>query len=344
MSSLVFDGIRLKSSADNASGRLRVSSEGVEWNASDGDAESRVSIEAADVSMMQWTSVHGGQTQLTCTQKAGGAVRFTGVWDVEAFTKLEYFVKENYSLDMEKSKLATKGWNWGAPVFDGRTMAFEVDGKEAFDLPLDQVIQVTENKHEVALEFNADETSTADHDQLIEMRFLVPPAQATEDDADSDLTPAQKFLADVRDRAKVGDLDEGGGIVKFDQVNFVTPRCVAVPTHLPAQRTVRSPGCYVSVAVGVSTTWIWQRTFSRCVDRATATRSRTLRSRVSSSCRDQGRRRFPSSSRWTRPFGRAKLDTSISSLNFPRNMKLPSPSTCQLTRFRRSIPVNLRKR
>eukprot|EP01043_Picozoa_sp_COSAG02_P038450 COSAG02_NODE_2965_length_7644_cov_1362.789927_5_plen_570_part_00 len=222
-SSLVFDGIRLKSSKDNAEGRLKMSSDSVEWSAED-DPESRVSIAASDVGAMKWTSVHGGQSQLTCAEKSGGpAMRFTGTWDVEAFTRLEYFVKENYSIDMERSKLATKGWNWGAPVFQGRSMSFEVDGKEAFDLPLDQVVQVTENKHEVAMEFKA-ENDANDQDELIEMRFLVPPAQAAEDDEDSELTPAQKFLADVRKRASVGDLEEGSGIVKFDAVNFVTPR------------------------------------------------------------------------------------------------------------------------
>lgn len=232
MSSLVFDGIRLKSSAAG-DGRLRVSSDGVEWTAEDGDAESSVNIAAADVETMKWTSVHAGQSQLTCAEKSGDVVRFTGTWDVEAFTKLDYFVKENYSLDMQKSKLATKGWNWGAPVLQGRNMSFEMDGKEAFDLPLDQVIQVTENKHEVALEFSADD-GLGDHDQLIEMRFLVPPAQAAEDDEESELTPAQKLLASIRQRAKVGDLEEGGGIVKFDQVNFVTPRYALLRVSLPS--------------------------------------------------------------------------------------------------------------
>ena len=226
MSSIVFDGIKLKGAADGASGRLRVSSDGVQWSAEGAASDTEpVKIEAADVGTMLWTSVYGGYTQLTCTKKEGSAVRFTGSWDTEAFTKLEYFVKENYSLDLEKSKLATKGWNWGSPVFEGRTMAFEVDGKEAFDLPLEQVIQVQENKHEVALEFNADEKDASDDvDQLVEMRFLVPPSQATEDDADSELTPAQRFLSDVRDRAKISDMEQGGGIVKFEQVNFVTPR------------------------------------------------------------------------------------------------------------------------
>ena len=109
------------------------------------------------------------------------------------FTKLDYFVKENYSLDMERSKLSTKGWNWGTTLFQGRSMSFEVDGKEAFDLPLDQVVQVTENKHEVAMEFKSSDEPT-DNDELIEMRFLVPPAQAAEDDEDSELTPPRSSL------------------------------------------------------------------------------------------------------------------------------------------------------
>lgn len=230
MSSLVFDGIRHK--PNPVPGRLRVTSEGLEW-AADGDdsAEGAVRVAAGDVQSMVWTNVYGGMSQLKCTQAdGGGTARFTGSWDQEAFTKLEYFIKDNYPVGLQKAKLATKGWNWGAPVFEGRSMAFEVDGKEAFDVPLKEVVNVQENKHEVTLQFNMEDTAAGaqDEEQLVEMRFLVPPTQVTDADDDSELTPAQKFLADVRDRASMSTLAaDGAGIVKFEQVNFVTPRCAA---------------------------------------------------------------------------------------------------------------------
>lgn len=47
MSSIVFDGIKLKGAADGASGRLRVSSDGVQWSA-EGAAAARIAMQFKD--------------------------------------------------------------------------------------------------------------------------------------------------------------------------------------------------------------------------------------------------------------------------------------------------------
>ena len=75
MSSLVFDGIRHK--PNPVPGRLRVTSEGLEW-AADGDdsAEGAVRVAAGDVQSMVWTNVYGGMSQLKCTQ-ADGCLLYT---------------------------------------------------------------------------------------------------------------------------------------------------------------------------------------------------------------------------------------------------------------------------
>jgi structure-specific recognition protein 1 len=226
---LVFDGISLKDGSVITAGKLRVASAAVDWSSADQGAASDVSIASGDMSEMQWVTSFGGRSQLRCRRADGQTLRFVGMWDPEAYTQLAYFVKENYSLELKKAKLATKGWNWGSAVIEGRTMSFQVDGREAFDIPLEKVSQVQEAKHEVALEFHLDESEQKQNEeQLVEMRFFVPPTQpkSTENgDTNPELTPAQELLAKVRDRADITSL-ERDGFVQFKQINFVTPRCV----------------------------------------------------------------------------------------------------------------------
>ena len=51
-------------------------------------------------------------------------------------------------------------------------MSFKVDGRTAFEIPLQEVSQVTSGKNEVTLEFHQGETTPV---SLLEMRFYVPP-------------------------------------------------------------------------------------------------------------------------------------------------------------------------
>ena len=180
---LLFDEIHLKQGTASIPGKLRVAADALEWSATDAGAADGVTIPSVDMKELLWANIYGGRTQLKCLRSSGNSVRFVGAWDQETYTQLVYFVKENYSLELKKVKVATKGWNWGSAVFEGRTLSFEVDGKEAFDIPLDKVSQVQENKHEVALEFHSTEAERNPNDEeLVEMRFLVPPTQ-TKDQA-----------------------------------------------------------------------------------------------------------------------------------------------------------------
>ena len=54
----------------------------------------------------------------------------------------------------------------------GSLMSFKVDGRTAFEIPLQEVSQVTSGKNEVTLEFHQGETTPV---SLLEMRFYVPP-------------------------------------------------------------------------------------------------------------------------------------------------------------------------
>eukprot|EP01048_Picozoa_sp_COSAG05_P025745 COSAG05_NODE_6697_length_919_cov_1.071951_1_plen_238_part_00 len=229
---LLFDGINLKDGNELIPGKLRVAPDTLEWTATEAGAADGVAISSAAMKDMLWMNIYGGRTQLKCLRSNDTSVRFVGSWDQETYTQLVYFVKENYSVELKKVKVATKGWNWGSVVFEGETLSFEVDGKEAFDVPLGKVSQVQENKHEVALDFHSTEgetTKNPNDEELVEMRFLVPPTQSKDDNGSPDeLTPAQDLMAKIRDRAAITSL-ERDGIVQFKEINFVTPRCAYHP-------------------------------------------------------------------------------------------------------------------
>ena len=219
MATLVFNSIDLRDGASAIPGVLKVDTDGLSWDAASSDK--KAAVQKDEVEEMCWLTMATG-LQLKCTKKDGDVVRFTGSWDQEAVTNLKYHSKEHFNIDMAKAKMATKGWNWGMPVIGPTSMTFDVEGTEAFEVPLGQVTQVTENKHEVALEFTPDDGE--DGEQLVEMRFFVPPTQAVEEPTEGQqLTPAQELLNKIRERADISNL-ERGGIAEIKQANFVVPR------------------------------------------------------------------------------------------------------------------------
>ena len=57
-------------------------------------------------------------------------------------------------------------------------MSFNVDNRTAFEIPLQEVSQVSTGKNEVTLEFHQGESTPV---SLLEMRFFIPPSGEDED-------------------------------------------------------------------------------------------------------------------------------------------------------------------
>jgi structure-specific recognition protein 1 len=90
--------------------------------------------------------------------------------------------------------MAVNGWNWGKVSFGGRgnkwlyndccfffvagNLAFEVDHKQAFEVPLKNVSNSNKGKNEITLQFHqADDAKVS----LMEIRFYVPPGDVDGD-------------------------------------------------------------------------------------------------------------------------------------------------------------------
>jgi len=102
-------------------------------------------------------------------------------------------------------------------------VSFIVDGKEAFQIPLDHVSQATHLKNEVTLEFHQDDTAALEN-SLVEMKFHIPPFSMPEERNSSMLiSSASIFHTKVTDKANVVS-NLGGGIVKFTNMQILIPR------------------------------------------------------------------------------------------------------------------------
>ncbi|XP_004343431.2 structure-specific recognition protein 1 [Capsaspora owczarzaki ATCC 30864] len=94
-------------------------------------------------------------------------------------TDIEQYVSSTFHQTVQTSDIATKGWTWGEPRFTGNGLAFYVDGKVAFELPLSDVSQTHMKKNDITLEFKQDDPNDDDQ-QLVNMRFVVHPSAVLE--------------------------------------------------------------------------------------------------------------------------------------------------------------------
>ncbi len=72
----------------------------------------------------------------------GCVCQLTLLFTHQDFVDLKSYIKNNYRKDLVEIDLCVKGWNWGELTFRGSLMAFNVDGKPAFEVPLNDVSQV----------------------------------------------------------------------------------------------------------------------------------------------------------------------------------------------------------
>lgn len=192
-------------------GRLKLHKGGVIFRANKTGKVDQVAY--ADIESVQWMRVARG-FELKVSLTNGVQFKFEGFKESD-FDQLSAFMKKHFLIDVEEVDLSVKGWNWGVAKFKGSSLAFEVDEKPAFIVPLKDVSQATTGKNEVTLEFHQ-------HDDaqicLMEMRFYIP---ATTDGSTED--PVKHFHEQVLQKADIIQAT-GDAIVTLPDVACLTPR------------------------------------------------------------------------------------------------------------------------
>ncbi|KAG6833448.1 hypothetical protein H0H87_006814 [Tephrocybe sp. NHM501043] len=209
------------------------------WKGS--DSEGVVAIPANHIDWAQWMRV-ARNFQLRIGLKDDKREHRTEKFDGflrEDHDKIASLLKNHFGKTLETKDVSYRGWNWGTTDFQGNNLAFLVQEKTAFELPLSQVHNSNmAGRNEVTLEFSSHSSSSKAPtkgmgDEMVEIRFYVPGTQTklkgsgSDDegavDDEDDISSAQVFHDMIKDKAVIGQ-EPGDLILSFEEVLVLTPR------------------------------------------------------------------------------------------------------------------------
>ncbi|PPQ75186.1 hypothetical protein CVT24_010126 [Panaeolus cyanescens] len=246
-------------------GKLRLAPSGVAWKGNDGTLRSFTS---QSIKWAQWMP----QEQQVITVSSSFISSDSSSQDSERFSKEKFdgfesedhdrvqkLFKEYFSITLENREVSFRGWNWGITDFQGQDLAFMVQDRTVFELPLNHVANSNiAGKTEVSLEFSnltpsGQKSKVQMGDELTEIRFYVPGtitklksgssskvkvkgsdagsnAEEEGDDAADDeeieeeeISSAQVFHDTIKERANISQM-MGKMILSFEEVLVLTPR------------------------------------------------------------------------------------------------------------------------
>ncbi|CAF2516960.1 unnamed protein product [Rotaria sp. Silwood2] len=191
-------------------GRLKLTSNSVVFkNLRTGKVETITKDEIENIKWMRRSRGYG----LKFITKNDSSLRYDGFKDTD-IDRLKEFMTINFGKNVETQKMAVNGWNWGKVSFGAGNLAFQVDHKQAFEVPLKNVSNSNKGKNEITLQFHqADDAKVS----LMEIRFYVPPG-----DVDGD--PVEDFHQNVMRDAAVLTAKAGDAICSLSDINCLVPR------------------------------------------------------------------------------------------------------------------------
>jgi structure-specific recognition protein 1 len=190
-------------------GKLKLVPDCIAFKASRSGEVKQFALE--DLKSLGWMRVARG-FELKIFLKDGSIVKFDGFKEQDYHSLVE-FSKKHYGKDIPETEVSLKGWNWGEVKFEDSLMSFNVDNRTAFEIPLQEVSQVSTGKNEVTLEFHQGESTPV---SLLEMRFFIPPSGEDED-------PVKSLYDQVMTKANVLEAT-GDAIAVFEELQVLTPR------------------------------------------------------------------------------------------------------------------------
>ena len=223
---------------------------GIKWKSAlvDEDAGTRSTrtIPKDAIGGAQWT-VFGRsghiRIQSTANSKLHHEMRFDG-FPSQDFETLRDVFKEKYGIDLVKYNISPAGTQYGLSRMSGKKLTFRHciledadeegeefeprEGDEMLSLDLAEVSQCVlpgNNRHEIELQFPESDAVEVNNDQLVSIRFYIPPDPEA-DPADRTVKTAaerlqQRIMSTANIRKTTGDV-----IVEFDHEKgtFLTPR------------------------------------------------------------------------------------------------------------------------
>lgn len=150
-------------------------------------------LDGGDVESASWTCIGGREYGMKVVMKDNKIFRFDG-FKATDYDTLRKHIKQHWGVDLEKSKMSSRGWHWGLGKISGGCFTFDVDNRDAFDIPKDRVSQVSVVKGDITLVLDNDENRCDAEDQLLELRLFVPPSKIGVEGNEDSLLEAFKSL------------------------------------------------------------------------------------------------------------------------------------------------------
>ncbi|KAJ9123580.1 hypothetical protein QFC24_003796 [Naganishia onofrii] len=236
-------------------GQLRITQQGVGWksNPVEGKESQVVTFSGSEIKFATWMrTARNFLLRLSLSKGQRHSFENLAREDLDALKKaIETVTNGNVHLDVKDVSL--KGWNWGKADVQANDLAFLVQQRVAFEVPLAAISNSNmAGKNEVALEFSppsAPERSNRPPDELMEMRFYIPQrtgkkrsgskedGEASDEDADDEgeeeeedydeegnpISAAEAFHNAITTRAEIKE-QAGDAIVTLPDVSVPTPR------------------------------------------------------------------------------------------------------------------------
>eukprot|EP00578_Thalassiosira_sp_NH16_P002941 CAMPEP_0181137534 /NCGR_PEP_ID=MMETSP1071-20121207/33756_1 /TAXON_ID=35127 /ORGANISM="Thalassiosira sp., Strain NH16" /LENGTH=835 /DNA_ID=CAMNT_0023224293 /DNA_START=149 /DNA_END=2656 /DNA_ORIENTATION=+ len=206
------------------------------------DIETKRIIPKASIAGALWT-IFGRSGHLRVAAKLSPAVRFDG-FPPGDFDALSELFSNTYGITLKRHAMSAAGNSWGNTDISNKHLVFRRcdledadeegeefeprDGDEMLSLDLGEVSQCVlpgNNRNEIEMQFMESDTVEAGTDQLVAVRFYVPPdadADPTDRDAPTSAEILQGRIMDVASVKKTS----GSIIAEFDENKgtFLTPR------------------------------------------------------------------------------------------------------------------------
>ncbi|CAF0872333.1 unnamed protein product [Adineta steineri] len=210
MSTMEFDEVYEEIRGVLNPGRLKLTSNSIVFkNIRTGKVETLTKDEIENIKWMKRSRGYG----LKFITKNDTSLRYDGFKDTD-IERLKEFMTINFGKNVESQKMAVNGWNWGKVNFGAGNLTFEVDHKQAFEIPLKNVSNSNKGKNEVTLQFHQAEDVKV---SLMEVRFYVP-----QGDVDGDAV--EEFHQNVMKGAAVLTAKAGDAICSLSDINCLVPR------------------------------------------------------------------------------------------------------------------------
>eukprot|EP00922_Rhytidocystis_sp_ex-Travisia-forbesii_P063382 GHVS01094304.1.p1 GENE.GHVS01094304.1~~GHVS01094304.1.p1 ORF type:complete len:522 (+),score=77.72 GHVS01094304.1:31-1566(+) len=136
---------------------------------------------SSDVESASWVKTSSNANQLklyindTAKESPNQIIRFDGFRD-EHYDQVRNHFSKYCKLKLEKTQVGLSGWHWGDYHWRGKNLCLDIDKKAAVEIHAPDLSQITApSKTDLTIEFQQDDTKEAGEDELLEVRFYIPP-------------------------------------------------------------------------------------------------------------------------------------------------------------------------